>query len=80
MDEWVPVAETWADVYPLRGRELFAAQQASAEVTSRITIRYRTGIDRTMKVVYDGTEFEILYIIHTDYAKRELQLMCKERQ
>lgn len=80
LDEWVPVTESWADIFPLRGRELFTAQQASAEVTTRITIRYLKGIDRTMKIVYGDTEFEILYVIHKDYAKKELQLMCKERQ
>lgn len=80
LDEWIPVAETWADIFPLRGRELFAALQVNAEVTTKVTIRYRTGIDRTMKVIYNGTEFEILYIIHTDYAQKELQLMCRERQ
>ncbi|CRK80308.1 phage head closure protein [Neobacillus massiliamazoniensis] len=80
LDEWIPVAETWADIFQLRGRELFSAQQVNAEVTTRITIRYRTGIDRTMKAVYEGKVFEFLYVIDKDYAKKELQIMCKERQ
>lgn len=80
LDEWVRVTETWAEIKPLSGRELFAAQQANAEVTARITLRYRIDIDRTMKVVFGKEEFEILYTIHKDYSKKELQLMCKERQ
>ena len=80
LDEWVPVAETWADIIPLQGRELATAQQVNAEVTTRIVIRYRTGIDRTMKAIYGSQEFEFLYIIHKDYAKKELHVMCKERQ
>lgn len=80
LDEWIPVAETWASIEPLRGRELFAAQQVNAEVTARITIRYRTGIDRTMKAIYNDAEFEFLYIINVDYENRELQIMAKERQ
>lgn len=80
LDEWVPVAEVWAAIEPLRGREYFAARAEHAEVTTRIRIRYREGIDRTMRVKYGDIEFEILHIIHTDFAKKELQLMCKERQ
>lgn len=80
LDEWVPVVETWASVEPLRGRELFSAQQVNAEVTAKLTIRYQTGIDRTMKAIYKGTEFEFLYVINTNYENRELLIMCKERQ
>jgi len=80
IDQWIDVATVWAAIEPLRGREFFAAMQENVEVTTRIRIRYREGIDRTMIVVYGNTTFEILYIIHTEFAKRELQLMCKERQ
>ena len=80
LDEWIPVAETWAAIIPLSGRELATAQQVDAEVTTRIEIRYRTGIDRTMKAVYGSQEFEFLYVIHKDYAKKELHVTCKERQ
>ncbi|KAB2337752.1 phage head closure protein [Cytobacillus depressus] len=80
LDDWIPIAETWAAIEPLRGRELFTAQQVNAEVTARITIRYRTGIDRTMKAIYNDNEFEFLYVINTNYANEELQIMCKERQ
>lgn len=80
LDDWIPVATLWAAIEPLRGREFFAAQAEHAEVTTRIRIRYREGIDRTMIVSYGGTEFEVLYIIHPEFSKRELQLMCKERQ
>lgn len=80
LDEFVPVATVWAGIEPLRGREYFSAMSEHAEVTTRIRIRYREGIDRTMRVVYNDTVFEILHIIHPEYNHHELQLMCKERQ
>lgn len=80
LEKWVSVAETWASIRTLRGRELSAAQQINAEITSEIIIRYRTGIDRTMKAVYGDEEFDFLYVIHKDYAKKELQIMCKVKQ
>lgn len=80
IDDWLEVTKTWASIVPLNGRELANAQQVNAEVTTRITIRYKSDIDRTMKAIYQGLEFEFLYIIHTGFAKKELQIMCKERQ
>lgn len=76
----VTVATVWAAIEPLRGREFFAAQAVNAEVTTRIRIRYRKGIDRTMVVKHQEHEFEIMYIIDPEFAHQELQLMCRERQ
>lgn len=78
--EWIEVATVWAAIEPLQGREYFAALQESADVNTRIRVRYKEGIDRTMKVKYRDSEFEILYIINPKYGKKEMQLMCKERQ
>jgi len=80
LDDWVDVCTVWAAIEPLRGREYFAAMVEHAEVTTRIRIRYRDDVDRTMRVVYGSIVFEILHIIHPEFDRRELQLMCKERQ
>ena len=80
LDIWLPVVILWAAVEPLRGREYFAAMAEHADVTTRIRIRYREGIDRTMRARCGNTKFEILHIIHPEFNRRELQLMCKERQ
>jgi SPP1 family predicted phage head-tail adaptor len=39
--EWTDVATVWADVSPLSGRELLAAQAARAQVNGTVTIRYQ---------------------------------------
>ncbi|ETT46275.1 phage head-tail adapter protein [Paenibacillus odorifer] len=80
LDVWPEVCKVWAGIHPLNGRERTAAAQTDVDVTTRIPIRYRAGIDRTMMVKYKDQEFEILYTIQPDYNRRELQLMCKERQ
>lgn len=79
-DELFEIGTLWAAVEPLRGREYFSAMTEHADVTTRIRIRYREGIDRTMIVRFGDTEFEILHIIRPEFGKKELQLMCKERQ
>lgn len=75
-----PVAKVWAAILPLYGRELFASQQANSEVTTRIVIRYREDIDRSMIAKYGNKEFEFLYFIEPEMGKKEIQIMCKERQ
>jgi len=80
LDDPVEVARPWAAIEPITGRDYLAAMQENAEVTTRIRIRYRAGIERSMIVRYGQSEFEILYIAHPEYAKKELHLMCKERQ
>lgn len=80
LDSWQPVTNVWASIETLNGRQLESARQIHAEITTRIKTRYRTGIDRTMKAVYRGAEFEFLYVTHKDYAKKELIIMAKELQ
>lgn len=52
----IPDGECWARKEDLSGRELFQAQQISAEITTQFTIRYRTDIDARMSIRY-GEQF-----------------------
>lgn len=80
IDNPIPVATVWAAIEPLRGQDRYVAKQESAEVTTRIRIRFREDVDRTMFVQYGEHTFDILYIIRPEFGKTELQLMSKERQ
>lgn len=77
--DWVDVATIWAEVIDLSGREFYAAQQINAEITTRVRIWYRTGINARMRIV-DGARVLLLIAppIDPDGRKRELHLMCKE--
>jgi len=76
--EWVDVATVWAAIYPISGREYFAAQQVNAEISTKIIMRYRTGVESKMRVTCGERTFEILAVIHFQEKKKELQLMCRE--
>lgn len=43
------IGSVWASVQPLSGREYFAAQQAQAAVTHRVTARYHRGFVESWK-------------------------------
>lgn len=78
--------EAWADTYtsvpaavePLHGKEYWEAQKISAEVTVRITIRYRSGILPTMRVKWGDRIFRINAVLNINERNRELQLMTTE--
>lgn len=76
---WQDVATVWASVEPLRGREYIEAAAKKAEVTHRVRIRYRSGINAGMRVIYGSRVFEIVSPpIDVLEKHREIELMCKE--
>jgi SPP1 family predicted phage head-tail adaptor len=77
-DAWVTVAEVWAKVAPLAGRELFAAQQVHSEVTGEVEIRYRSDVDAACRVSYGGRSYNILALIDKEERHRFLRLLVAE--
>lgn len=75
---WSTVATVWAAVEPLRGREFFDAEQTQAEISHRVIMRYRTGMESTMRLLHLTRVLHIGTIIDVDERHRELQLMCRE--
>lgn len=74
-------AAVWADVTDLSGREFWSAQQVQAEVTTRVRIRYLSGIKATMTIEHGSRTLEIASPpIDPDGRRRELHLMCREIQ
>ena len=53
--EWVEVATVWAAIEPLSAREFIAAQSTQSQITARIIIRYRDGLDASMRLVHVRT-------------------------
>lgn len=74
--EWWTVCQPYAKKEDLSGRELFAAQAAQSEVTTRFRIRFRNGLNSKMRLVCDGVTYNIVAVLDRDGRKRELQLMC----
>jgi SPP1 family predicted phage head-tail adaptor len=72
-------ANCWAAIEPLTGRELFAAQQRVAEVSHKVTIRWRPGILANQGVWYGKRQFDIQVVLDPDERKCFLVLLCKER-
>ncbi|MCF5044293.1 phage head closure protein [Pseudomonas sp. PA-7-1E] len=56
---WVDVSKVWASVSPLSARDLIAAAAIQSKLTARVVIRYRAGIDSTMRIVHRGEFYSI---------------------
>lgn len=76
-ETWLTIAETWAMVEGLKGREYFTAAAVSAEKKIKITIRYRSDIKSDMRIKHDNLYYEIKSIVDLDGRKRYLQLICE---
>ena len=70
-----------ASVEALSGRELYNAQQRVAQVTHKVTIRWRPDISalQNLRVKTDNTFLQIQYIEPDPTRRRFLELMCVER-
>lgn len=79
VQSWEDLATIRASIEPLQGREFFSGAIQLGDTISRIRIRYRQDIDRTMRVVYQNRYFEITNIIDSKERHEELQLICKEQ-
>lgn len=52
-----------AEIMPLSGRELIAAQATQSKVTGRMKVRYREGFKPSMRVFYRGAYYNIEAVI-----------------
>ena len=77
-EKWQNVATVWASVEPLRGNERYTAQQVQAELTHKVTIRYRAGIKPQMRLVYGNRILEIEAVIDVEERHKWIELLCSE--
>lgn len=78
--EWVPLWESVpAEVVPLSVREFVAAQAVQSKLSARIRIRWRAGIDASMRILHDGRIFNIEGVLpDPDSGRSYLTLACSE--
>lgn len=59
VDAWEDFARVWAAKEPLSTRDVLAAQAVQSQATTRFVIRYRAGIDPTMRIVHRDVIYNI---------------------
>lgn len=76
---WVTVAQPYAQIMPLSGRELLQAQAVDSRVSHRITMRYRDGVTPKHRILARGRTFNIVAVATAGERDRELWIQAEER-
>lgn len=78
-EEWTDVIKTRGGIYPISGKEFFAADTVNNEVTHKINMRYIPGITSDMRIMFGDRIFHLISPpINFQEKNVELQLLCKE--
>ncbi len=75
---WATFAQPFAAVEALAGSEPFLSDAPTSIVSTRIRMRYQSGVTAKMRVSYDGRIYNIENIIDKSERNKELHLMCSE--
>ena len=67
-----------AEVVPLSGREFTAATAEHGTVTVRIEIPYLSGVEHTMRVLFDGKLYAVRAVLPDPTARGHITLMVDE--
>lgn len=77
IDSWDDVKSIWAEVTPVSARDFVAAQAYQNQITSRIKIRYRTGISDKHRILFRGNIYNIEGVLpDPDSGLEYLTLPC----
>lgn len=76
---WSLVAQTYAAIEPIKGREYFEAGRVNEETTHLIVLRYLPGLTSDMRVNWNGRLFDLQAVINKDERNRELECTAIER-
>lgn len=77
VDSWVDVKKIWAEVTAVSARDFVAAQAFQKKITSRIKIRYRTGISDKHRILFRGEIYNIEGVLpDPDSGLEYLTLPC----
>lgn len=75
--EWQNVTSMRAEIKPMSGRELLLAQQVQSQVSVAIIMRYRSDIDATCRIRFNGATYNVLAVIHdADSGIEYITLQC----
>jgi len=66
----------WAEVWPLKGREFFAANETQYAADVRFRIRYRTDITREHRIVWNDLPHDITQIVDVGAAHRTTEILA----
>lgn len=71
---WSTYATVKGQMKPISGSERFHAERLDATTKNRLTLRYRSGVTTSHRVVFDSRAYNIRYIENVEFRNRWLIL------
>ena len=79
---WSDVDTVWAEIMPFSSRsttqERLEAEQLQAQQRYRVTIRYQSGVQASMRIKYGSRVFDILSVVNVGERGEVMELFCLE--
>lgn len=72
IETWVRRADVWAEVKPVKGREIVSGERIVGAETYLITIRYRSDIALSDRIVWRGKTLDIDSVQNRDMRRKYL--------
>ncbi|MBW8382217.1 MAG: phage head closure protein [Youngiibacter sp.] len=72
------VKTVWAKVSNLHGKEFFAAKAVQSDNTVKFTIRYISGLDQSMQILFQEKIYNITSIDNIRYRNEYIEIQAKE--
>lgn len=66
----------WAEAWPLKGHEFFAAQQTQYAADVRFRIRYRDGITREQRILWQGEPYDIIMVVDVGAERHTIEILA----
>jgi len=78
VETWEDYKTVWAAASNLHGREYFAAAAVQAENTVKFIIRYLPNLDTSMRILFQGRQYNIIAIDNIKYQNRFMEIKALE--
>ena len=72
-------ATVWAKITPMKGSEKVHSDRLSTQQLSKVMMRYISGLNQTMQVIYNSQEYQIRSIVNIDEKNEWLELMIEQK-
>ena len=79
IEQWQDLAQCWAEVKPVSGKETFLSKQFVAEASHEVWLRFRSDIRASDRVIdHRGNSLDIKALLDIGGRGRLLKLICRQ--
>lgn len=73
---WADFVKVWADILTPTGKQQGLSNQQLNIVTTSFRVRFRSDIDASMRIIYDGEVFDIQAVLKDRAGRVYMDLLC----